>query len=174
MIPAPYRSILPPIAAWMLFLTLLLALAAPPARAAAEAMTRIPVLAHNIGANDVVDESDLTWMSVPTRQVRAGVVTEPEDILGLAPRRAQRAGQALRRVEFAAPIAVRKGGYVTMMLRHGALLLTTQGRALEQGAVGDMVRVQNMDSNQTLGGEIVAPGVVEVRMHGRAALLALN
>lgn len=152
----------------------LLAYMAPSALAASQSMTRIPVLAHNIAANEMVDESDLTWASVPSRQVRPDTVTEPEDIIGLAPRRAQSAGRALRRIEFTAPIAVRKGGYVTVMLRHGALLLTTQGRAMEQGAEGDVVRLQNLDSNQTLVGEIVAPGVVEVHIHGRTALLALN
>ncbi|GAB4141563.1 MAG: hypothetical protein Tsb0016_09270 [Sphingomonadales bacterium] len=148
-------------------------LAPLPAVAASETV-RVPVLAHNVGPNEVVQESDLIWQAVPRFQVRADIVTQPEDIIGLAPRRAQRAGKALRRVEFAPPIAVKKGSYVTMMLRHGALLLTTQGRALEQGAVGDTIRVVNIDSNNTIPGEIVAPGIVAVTIYGKSALLALN
>ena len=158
------------LAALIAALSLLTAL---PAYATNETV-RVPVLANNVGANEVIKEGDLIWQSVPAYQVRADVVTQPEDIIGLAPRRAQRAGKVLRRVEYAPPIAVRKGSYVTMMLRHGALLLTTQGRALEQGAVGETIRLVNIDSNNTIPGEIVAPGIVAVTIYGQSALLALN
>ena len=137
-------------------------------------LVRVPVLARNVGADEIIGDSDIAWASVPARQVRADVVTDPVDILGLSPRRSQLAGRVLRRVEFAAPIAIKKGAYVTMMLRQGALLLTAQGRALEEGAIGDTIRVLNTDSKQTIAGEISAPGVIVVRSRGSGMLAAIN
>ncbi|RME62266.1 MAG: flagella basal body P-ring formation protein FlgA, partial [Alphaproteobacteria bacterium] len=104
----------------------------------------------------------------------ADVVTDPSDIVGLSPRRPQLAGRVLRRVEFAAPIAVKKGTLVTLMLRQGALLLTTQGRALEDGAIGDTIRVQNTDSKQTIAGAVSAPGIVAVRSRSLGRLAAID
>lgn len=45
-----------------------------------------------------------------------------------------------------APPAVTRNSVVAIVYRKGPLTLTARGRALGQGAVGDMVRVINLDS----------------------------
>jgi flagella basal body P-ring formation protein FlgA len=45
--------------------------------------------------------------------------------------------------------------------------LTAQGRALQDGAKGEVVRVVNTKSNTTVSGVVVADGKVTVQADGR-------
>ncbi|MBO6634695.1 MAG: flagella basal body P-ring formation protein FlgA, partial [Parvibaculum sp.] len=69
---------------------------------------------------------------------------------------------------------VEKGAQVDMLLTSGALTLIARGRALESGAVGDVVNVLNIRSNRTIQGVIEGPNMIRVDAPGaaRAAHLA--
>lgn len=61
------------------------------------------------------------------------------------------------------PYLVRGGQPVLLRVSHGAVRITMRGEALQNGRVGDVVRVRNTDSRQTVIGTVAADGVVEVR-----------
>ncbi len=118
---------------------------------------------------------------VPRENIRAGVVIEPEHIavirgqaspgeielaeeaIGLAARATLYRGRPIRAEDLGAPIVVERNSFVALEFRRGALSLSTEGRALDEGGVGDRVRVMNLDSRRTVFGVVVAPGRVEVR-----------
>ena len=81
-----------------------------------------------------------------------------------------RSGQMLSAADLQRPISVTKGALVTMILKVGAMSLTTQGRALEQGSLGDFIRITNTHSNMTVTGKIEGPNVVSVAPPGNIAL----
>jgi len=51
---------------------------------------------------------------------------------------------------------------VTINIRSGGLTITTAGRALADGAMGDLVRVVASSTNRTLDAEVEASGSVRV------------
>ena len=59
------------------------------------------------------------------------------------------------------PIMVAKNSLVTVRLQNERMQLTVQGRALEDGAEGDVVRVMNTSSNTVVSAVVVDSGVVE-------------
>ena len=64
--------------------------------------------------------------------------------------------------DVAAPQVVKKGDTVTVTLKTNALNLTMQGRALQNGAEGDTVRIINTASNRTVDAIVTGPQTVTV------------
>ncbi len=62
---------------------------------------------------------------------------------------------------------------VTMTLETGQMQLTAQGRALDNGAAGDVVRIMNTSSNQVIEGVVQGLRTVSVGTP-RAALDIVN
>lgn len=60
------------------------------------------------------------------------------------------------------PFAVRRGSQVRLLFDGGTLQITAMGIPLEEGGIGDMIRVRNADSGLTVSGVIIDSGVVRV------------
>jgi flagellar basal body P-ring formation protein FlgA len=58
-----------------------------------------------------------------------------------------------------------------VLLQMGSLSLSVQGRAVEEGARGDTIRVLNTTSNRQIEGVVVGPDTVAVPMSPRLAAL---
>ena len=72
------------------------------------------------------------------------------------------AGAVVRASDLVAPRLVRRGEPVNIVVRSGGLTISTQGRALASGGVGDMVRVVAASTNRTLDGIVDGNGAVRI------------
>jgi flagellar basal body P-ring formation protein FlgA len=63
-------------------------------------------------------------------------------------------------------VMVRARQPVQLVVRTGGMLMTAEGEALQDGKVGQTVRVQNTRSKTVLSGTVVGPGEVEVTLGG--------
>ncbi|KIM00704.1 Flagellar basal-body P-ring formation protein FlgA [Paramagnetospirillum magnetotacticum MS-1] len=134
------------------------------------ASARIPVLAHAMGRGEVIAEADIQWVEVREEVVRRDIVSNPRMLIGQEPRYQLRAGVPVRTNEVQKPLAVGKNSSVTIVLRSKFMTLTAQGRAMEDGSVGDVIRVTNVQSKQTVDARIEGPGQVSVMSGGMRAL----
>ncbi len=100
------------------------------------------------------------------------VLADPEDtasadfLASLAGKEARRMipkGAALREVDFRAPLLVERNAPVVMEYAKGALVMTTEGRALSNGSQGDLVKVINARSKTIVLARVVARGKVAVQ-----------
>ena len=66
---------------------------------------------------------------------------------------------------------VAKGSLVTIFLQAPKMVLTAQGKALENGSDGDVIRISNTQSKNIVEAEIIGHGKVAVRA---TAQLAMN
>lgn len=137
-------------------------------------VTDVPVLTRDMQPGEVVRQNDIDWVRLPSNRVGQNVVTSLEHLVGMSPRRPARAGEPMRIADMQPPIVVGKGAQVDMTFVSGALTLTARGRALESGAVGDIVSVLNIRSNRTVQGVVEGPNMVRIDAPGaaRAASLA--
>jgi flagella basal body P-ring formation protein FlgA len=128
------------------------------------APTRIAVvLRRAIQAGEIVRRDDVTLTRLREEQVQApDAFADSAAVIGTAARRAMRAGETLRAADFRAPNLVTRNGTVTIVLRSGALALTAQGKAMDDGARGDTIRVVNSQTKRTLEAIVVAPDTVAV------------
>mgnify|MGYP005743815193 CR=1 FL=1 len=99
-------------------------------------LVSIPVLRQDIGRGEIIDDANLNWIEVSERRTRGNIARTSADLVGLAAKRRLRAGQMLRVSDVEIPALVEKNAIVTMVLRHGAMTLTAQGRAQPRGVEG--------------------------------------
>ncbi len=130
----------------------------------------VPVIGHGINRGEVIRASDLTFIRVREDSLRRDILTDADQVIGMAPRQSLRNGQMLSASDLQKPIAVQRGALVTMVLKYGTMALSTQGRAQEQGSVGDTIRVMNTHSNQIVQAKIESSETVSVPLMAGVAL----
>ncbi len=135
-------------------------------------MTEVPVLSRRMTPGEVIRPGDLDWRRLPAGRLAKNAVIDPANLLGKAPRRAIRPGEPVRATDLREPVLVPKNSLVTLMLETERMVLTVQGRALEDGARGQVVRVMNTKSNTIVTGVVSKAATVRVVQANLAALAA--
>lgn len=130
----------------------------------------VPVVNHAIGRGETVSAEDLTTLRIREDLLRPATITDPGAIVGMAAKVALRANQPLGNADLQKPLAVSRGALVTLVLNAHGMALTAQGRAMDQGALGDTVRVTNTHSNLTVEGVIDGTNRVRVTLNGPIAM----
>lgn len=132
------------------------------------ATTQIPVLARPLNRGQTITDKDIEWQEVRGEAIRRDVITDIDQLVGQSPRRSLRAGMPVQSSDVQTPIAVTRGSLVTMVLKTDAMTLTSQGKALENGSVGDTIRITNTQSNHTVEAKVEGPNMVSVIPTNRA------
>lgn len=134
------------------------------------ATIEVPVPARPIEHGELLAVRDLTFLKVRKDQLRADAVTDVDQVIGEAARQTLRAGDPISVNDLERPLAVTRGALIEVVLKTPDMLLTTQAKALDDGAIGDVVRVLNTRSNITVQGTVDGPGEVTVVPDGTLAL----
>jgi flagella basal body P-ring formation protein FlgA len=135
-----------------------LALLAVPPPALAESL----VAARTIRALSVITAPDLAVSDATI----PGALTEISDAVGLETRVAIYPGRPIRPEDLAPPAIIERNQIVPLVYRHGTLAISTEGRSLGRGTVGDRVRVMNLASRTTVSGIIGPDGHIWVETPG--------
>ena len=131
----------------------------------------IPVVTRHISRGELISERDIEWRRVDVNKVPRDAVTSLDELVGMAPRRGLRVGSAIRMSEVEAPEMVARHSLVTISIEHPMMRLTAQGKALDAGAVGDVIRVLNTRSKKTVEATVTGPGQASVQI---STLVAMN
>ncbi|WP_299607888.1 flagellar basal body P-ring formation chaperone FlgA [uncultured Tateyamaria sp.] len=106
----------------------------------------------------LITASDLTVRD----GVHPGMFDRVSDVVGQEARMALYAGRPIPFDAIGAPAIVNRNQIVPLFFDAGGLSITTEGRALERGGVGDRVRVMNLSSRATLFGFVQEDGSIKV------------
>lgn len=128
----------------------------------------VPVLARDMQPGDIVRHQDIDWVRMPANRVSQNMISSIDHLVGMSPRHPARAGEPLRLSDMQPPLVVEKNAQVDMTFVSGALTLTARGRALQSGAVGDIVNVLNIRSNRTVQGIVTGPNLIRIDAPGAA------
>ncbi|WP_147111874.1 flagellar basal body P-ring formation chaperone FlgA [Tateyamaria sp. syn59] len=118
-------------------------------------------------------------MVTPTRTLRPGtVITAADlvlrdaahpgtfdrvlDVVGQEARVALYAGRPIPFEAIGPPAIINRNQIVPLFFNVGGLSITTDGRALERGGIGDRIRVMNLSSRATLFGFVQEDGSIKV------------
>lgn len=124
--------------------------------------TSVPVLTRRVATTDVIGAGDIRFIEVRSDALADDVITDPDALIGMSPRRPATDGVPLRSGDFRAPIVIAKGTLVTMVVETPYMTLTAQGRATEDGAKGDVIKVMNTQSKTTVDATVDGPSRVVV------------
>lgn len=125
----------------------------------------IPVLKQTMKQGDIISAGDIDWIAQKTRDLQHDTVLSAGELIGKTPRRMAHAAKALRAGDLEMPQIIQRGETVTIVYRQGPVLLTAKGRALQDGAKGDAVRVVNTTSNRSIEALVNDNGTVTVSTH---------
>lgn len=125
---------------------------------ATTAFAEIAVPVRTIRANDVITAQDLVVKSANV----PGAFEHPRDLVGQEARIALYAGRPIRLDDVGPPAIVDRNQIVALFFSQGGLMISTEGRALARGGVGDRIRVMNLTSRSTLFGLIRTDGSVQI------------
>ena len=123
----------------------------------------IPVLAHRLEGHVSIGEADLDWIQVPDDRFTDDIVTEQNQLVGRELRRDIGEGELIHSHDVVPPRLVQRGALVTMRIKTPFITITAQGKAEQDGAEGEVVRVLNTQSNRVVEGTVSGTGMVEIR-----------
>ena len=86
-------------------------------------------------------------------------------------KRPLRAGEVIATADVEQPRVILRGDLVTLQYSRPGLMLSARGRALGDGAKGDIVSVLNEQSKRTIQGVVTAAGTVAVTASGGPAVV---
>lgn len=135
-----------------------------------EAGLDVPVLTRLMQPGEVAGNDDVTFVRLAQSRLPRGSLTAASDIVGFCAKRQLRPGIALRAGDFEKPIVIRKGDTVTMVFRAPGIELTTRGKSMDNGGLGDTVAVVNAQSHKQVDAVVTGSGAVTVSPQG----IALN
>ncbi len=133
----------------------------------------IPVLTNRMSPGDEITETDIDWVRVPATRVSQNIIDDTSDLIGFTPRRSLRPGEPVRSSDVEPPRLVEKGSIVTVTYNLANMSLSTRGRALEDGAMGEIIKIVNPRSHRTIEVEVTGVNKAEIAPIGpfRVSLL---
>ena len=143
-------------------------LAAPPSflRAGEMAVTEdlmLPVPTVTVYPGDVIKPSMLRMQAYPsTFRSRAAVIDAAQAIVGRSARRMLLPGEPVPVNAIDDPRLVSRGAPTQLVFEEDGLVITTVGAALQNGGMGDLVRVRNADTGRIVMGTVMADGRIRI------------
>lgn len=130
----------------------------------------VPVLSTRLKPGELIRKHHVKWIKVRAERLQRDIILAEAGLVGMASKRGLLAEKPLRNSDVRRPILVTKNSFVTLELALPFMKLTAQGKALEDGAKGDTVRVHNARSKNIVEGMVTGDGKVRVQIASRVAL----
>ena len=128
----------------------------------AQPMLEVAVAAIRLLPGTILSAADLRLARLPAARVPTGAAHRVEDAVGKQLRIQAAPGTPLPLAELAVPTLVRRDARVLMLADGPGLSLTAEGRALENGADGEHIRVLNPASRAVLDAVVIGEGRVRI------------
>ena len=126
-------------------------------------MIQIPVIRSALRNGDIIGETDIDWIVIPEKKIQRDLVMKSDTLVGMTPRRSLLAGKPVLEGDLERPQIVTRGEIVTVIYKDGPMRLSAKGKALQNGAKGDAIRISNVNSNRTLQGFVTNTKEVTVQ-----------
>jgi len=138
-------------------------------------MIEVPTLNHRIPKGQIISKNDITWLKLRADRTQRDIIVQADNLIGMTPKRHLRPETPIRMADIQRPVVVTKGSLVTIILKTPGLSLTSQGRALQNGADGDTIRINNTNTSRTIEAVVIGSNLVTVLINShRNAQLAYN
>jgi flagellar basal body P-ring formation protein FlgA len=122
----------------------------------------VPTLSRNMRRGEMISMNDIQFVDMPERLIARDQILDADQLVGMTPARVLTSGRPIKESDITAPQLISRGDDITIQYNVGGMILTAKGRALDNGAKGEFVRVTNLSSAKQLQGEVTASRTVTV------------
>ena len=127
-------------------------------------MVDMPVLTRAMAPDQIIAAGDIDTIAMRRERLNQDYILAAADLVGKAPRRMLLPGMPVRADDVQAPLVVHRNDLVAIVLQLPAMVITAQGQALDDGALGQTIRVSNTQSKRVLDVRVTGPGNVALVM----------
>ena len=123
------------------------------------AVAEVIVPLRTIRAKEIIRAEDLVQKPADI----SGAFSDPLEVVGKEARIALYAGRPIKPGDVGPPAVISRNDLITLVFSRGALRISTEGRALARGSVGETIKAMNMVSRTTVLGVVMSNGSIEVQ-----------
>lgn len=132
------------------------------ARVIVDQWMEVPVANRPLAKGSLIGSDDLMMARLNVTQIPRDAAYEPKSIIGLETKSSLGYGEVFRKRKLEIPPVVATGSRLTLRYKSAALEATASGVAMEDGIVGQRIRVRNEGSGKVIVGEVIEAGLVGV------------
>jgi flagellar basal body P-ring formation protein FlgA len=142
-----------------------------PLRVAGQLVETVEVIVplRAIGRGEPVASADVTIERRPRDQIQGDYAPDLGSAVGKVARRPLIAGQPIRVADVQRQEVIARGDLVTMTFEAKGLALSMRAKAIDAGAAGDVIQIQNPQSKRVIQATVMGPGRVSVTPGALAA-----
>lgn len=123
----------------------------------------IPVLKTSLKNGEIIGSGDIDWIDVSEKTLMPDTVIDADKLIGKTPSRVIGINSVIRMKDVTNPQLVARGDEITIIVKTGGMQLTAKGKAMQNGAEGDIIRAVNTTSNRSLTAMITGDRTVTVQ-----------
>ncbi len=123
----------------------------------------VPVPVRRLEQNEIISANDLTTVEQRVDELRSDTAANASDLLGKLVKRQLEANMPVQERFLGMPVVIKRDDRVTMVVKSGGIVLTAEGRAMNDAGLGETVRMINAASNKSVEGVATGAGTAEVR-----------
>ena len=101
-------------------------------------------------------------VEVTNPNLAGGYATSVSEVQGMVSKRTLLPGRTIQLSSLREPYAVTRGANVRLTFQLGTLVISAAGSPLVDAAVGDVIRVRNLDSGVLVNGTVMQDGTIHV------------
>lgn len=122
----------------------------------------VVVLTRSLPPGTPIPADALTLQERDVSSLGYGYVGSLDDAVGKLLRHPVSAGATLTPDAVASPASIKHGQQVTLLCEAGGISVRADGKALADGASGDRIKAENLDTHRIVEGVVQDNGVVEI------------
>lgn len=115
-----------------------------------------------IRRGQIISESDLKVVAVSEKDERNAEINDIKLVVGQEAKRTITQGRFIQQSDIGPPILVRRGDLIEIVVAGGAVVVRTSGKAISDGAEGQLVQVETLEKRKRLLARVIASGQVEI------------
>ena len=119
-------------------------------------------LTRSLPRGAILGTSDISLTQSRRSSTPKPLIKSIEEAQGAALRRALARGTELTQSMLEAPLILKRGEQTIILAGRNGLEVRMSGKALQDGAEGEFIRVQNLTSKRTVQGRVRADGSIEI------------
>ncbi len=127
------------------------------------ALAPVAVATTPITKGSIIHPNHITMQTVDIANFRTPGL-DSREVVGKRAKRSIKAGSVIERSKIEFPPLVKRGQLVKVLLRSGDMHLSATGIARMNGKMNEIIRVQNSSSKKLIFCQVIAPGLVEVKL----------
>jgi len=131
-------------------------------RASVHPFERVAVATRDINRGSPIHDTDFAMIRKDLAELSGGFFTDRAEIRGLVAARSVSAGSVISLRCVDRPVVIKRGKIVIAEVTGRGFRITAMVKAMDNGRVGDVIRLTNLDSRKTLAGEVADENTVRV------------